>query len=265
MSKSYRYDPDEGDFCGGASWTRDDDGFCEPAAAEAAADAPAKPKRRGKKKKRGDGNPYPAMTPEWAMELMKERIGAVVDLLAKQRVIPEHERDDVMQTLNLRICDALPTYDPDWTDEDGKTTSVERYLSVVIDNTVRNVKMDVARRRKNVPVVPFLELDGDDESEDADGKECEGNPFKDHHRRMEELWIRMDLEELSLRLTPIERLVLACSLAEFTMQETVQEVALRHDMTYTRFKLTRQTMPSLRKKACALGFTPHVGEYREDV
>lgn len=260
MSRSYRYNADEGGYADRPSWDRSENAyFVDAGMCDSCEETPASPKRtRGKRRA---ANTYAPMTPEWAIELMKDKVAMTVGALLTQRVIPPYERDDYTQEFNILVCNLLPQYDPERTDENGIGAGVERFLSVAIDNAAKNVKMRVARRRKNIPVVPFIDLnDGGDEGsadESGDGVQCEGNPFKDNRRYMEALWLKMDLEVLSRRLTMEERLTLACRLADFTYQEVAEYVSDRLGVKMLRFHIMENTMVSLRKKAQECGFEPH--------
>lgn len=271
MSKSYRYDPDADGYADRPSWERKSDaGFVEDGASVDFGDGTPVPKKRAGRKGR-EANPHPPMTPEWAIELMKGKVSMTVGALVSQRVIPPHEREDYVQEFNILVWNALPQFDPGRVDESGNRVGVERFLSVAIENAARNVKMRVARRRKNVPLVPFLGLgdgEGGDADIDADGGNddalpCDASPYKSHRRFMEALWVRMDLESLSRRLTREERLTLSCRLAEFTYQEIAEYVSDRMGVGVLRFHVMGTTMPSLRRKARACGFEPHPGHREE--
>lgn len=267
MSRSYRYDPDAGGYADRPSWERDSKAevFDGDEAFDRAEESPVRTKRRRKCR---EANPHPPMTPEWAIELMKGKVALTVGSLVAQRVIPPHEREDYVQEFNILVWNVLPQFDPERVDESGNKVGVERFLSVTIENAARNVKMRVARRRKNIPIVPFVEL-GDGEGEgDADGEReddlpCDGNPYKGHRHYMEALWVKMDLESLSRRLSMEERLTLSCRLAEFTYQETAEFVSDRMGVKTLRFHIMGTTMRGLRKKARACGFEPHPGSSKE--
>ena len=263
MSKSYRYNPDEGGYENRRSWVRPDEEAGFDAEEEVIHSSPQRKKKRKAKHSSPEAQ-YAPMSPEWAIELMKERVGAVLDLLEKRRIIAPHERDDYMQEMNIRIWQALPHYDENRTDEGGNPVAIETFLSTVINNTEKNIKMITARRRKNVPVVPFLELGGGDECEDEDGKDCEGNPFKDHRRYMEALWLKMDMESLSEMMGREERLTLFLRLAEFTYPQIAEEVSARLGRTVDRFHVMNVTMPEIRRKARSCGFEPHSAQNREE-
>ncbi len=264
MSKSYRYDPDADGYADGPSWERNNDaaGFADDEQYEVCDEATVSRKRA--RRKRSEANPHPPMTPEWAIELMKDKVTMTVGTLLSQRVIQPYEREDYVQQFNILVWNLLSQYDPERSDENGCKAGVERFLSVAIDNTAKNVKMRVARRRRNVPVVPFIDLGdgGDDDGEDNDRTPCEGNPFKDHRRYMETLWLNMDLEVLSRRLTMEERLTLACRLADFTYQEIAEYVSDKLGVKVLRYHIMENTMISLRKKARECGFEPY-SERRE--
>ena len=260
MSRSYRYNADEGGYSDRPSWDRSetadfvDAGMCEPCE-----EMPDFPERaRGKRR---DANHHEPMTPDWAIELMKDKVRMTVGTLVSQCVIPPYEREDYTQEFNILVSNLLLKYDPERTDENGIRAGVERFLSVAIDNAAKNVKMRVARRRKNIPVVPFIDLnEGGDECSDGeggDGVQCEGNPFKDNRQCMEALWLKMDLEVLSRRLTMEERLTLACRLADFTYQEIAEYVSDRLGVKILRYHIMENTMVSLRKKAQECGFQPY--------
>lgn len=260
MSRSYRYNADEGGYADRPSWERSENaGFADAELCEPCEEESASPKRKARKRR--NVNPYAPMTPEWAIELMKDKVTLTVGGLLAQRVIQPYERDDYTQEFNILVCNLLPQYDPYRTDENGVGAGVERFLSVAIDNAAKNVKMRVSRRRKNVPVVPFIDLKdgGEDDAEDegGDGAQCEGNPFKDNRQYMEALWLKMDLEVLSRRLTMEERLTLACRLADFTYQEVAEYVSDRLGVRVLRYHIMENTMVSLRKKAQECGFEPY--------
>ena len=101
MSRSYRYNADEGGYADRPSWDRSenayfvDAGMCAPCE-----ETSASPKRtRGKRRA---ANTYAPMTPEWAIELMKDKVAMTVGALLTQRVIPPYERDDYTQEFNIR-------------------------------------------------------------------------------------------------------------------------------------------------------------------
>lgn len=230
MSKSYRYDPDAGGYADRPSWERDSKAELDGDEAFGCADeTPARTKRTGRKSR--DTSPYPPMTPEWAIDLMRGKVSMTVGALVAQRVIPPHEREDYVQEFNVLVWKALPQFDSGRLNESGNLVGVERFLSVAIENAAKNVKMRVARRRKNVPVVPFVDLGKGEVLPDGDGEEdalpCDASPYRGHRRYMEALWVRMDLESLSRRLSTEERLTLSCRLAEFTYQE-IAELSLIH-------------------------------------
>ena len=260
MSKSYRYDPDEEGYADSPRWKRTDG---DAAGADGAMphDVPLRRKEPRRAKRGKEAPQHSEMTPEWAIELMKDKVSMTVGTLLTQRVILPCEREDYVQQFNILVWKLLPQYDPARADANGVNAGVERFLSVAIDNAAKNVKMRVARRRRNFPEVPFIDLsdcgDGEDDGEDGEGTPCEGNPFKDHRRHMEALWLRMDLEVLSRKLTMEERLTLACRLSDFTYQEIAEYVSDRLGVKVLRYHIMEYTMASLRKKALECGFEPY--------
>ena len=267
MSRSYRYNADEEAVSNRPSWERGNnvESFDGGEAFECADEAPVRTKRA--KRKTRDANPHPPMTPEWAIELMKGKVALTVSALVSQRVIPPHEREDYVQEFNILVWNALPQFDPGRVDESGNTVGVERFLSVAIENAAKNVKMRIARRRKNVPLVPFVDLgeeEGDVESDGGEeGPPCDANPYKAHRHCMEALWVKMDLEVLSRRLSMEERLTLSCRLAEFTYQEIAEYVSDKMGVSVQHYHIRETTMPHLQKKARMCGFEPHSGRGEE--
>ena len=170
MSRSYRYNPDDDSAQSRPAWERgegsrrsDDelDFGCVVA-------TPLKRRRTGTSR----CEPAP-MTPEWALELMRGRVSAVVDLLVVGGVIARHEYEDYAQIINAHICRILPLYDGERRNAKGRKAGVERFLSFAVDNVVKNIKKHVARRRRNVPTVPIGPLEGDEDGGDR-AKDCEG-------------------------------------------------------------------------------------------
>ena len=126
MSRSYRYNPDGDSAQSRPAWERgegsrrsDDelDFGCVVA-------TPLKRRRAGT---RSRCEPAP-MTPEWAVELMRARVSAVVDLLVVGGVIARHEYEDYTQIINAHICRILPLYDGERRNAKGRKAGAERFL-----------------------------------------------------------------------------------------------------------------------------------------
>lgn len=247
MGKTYGFDPREEAVTNRPSWERSD-GDCD---FEEYAPKPKKLKRKAK----SSASPAP-MTPEWAIELMRDRVGSSLDLLVVQNVIPRHEFEDYEQIINAHICRILPTYDGNRKGSLGRTSGVERFLWVAVDNVVKNIKTYVARRRKNLPTMPMIEVDDDDEDEDTK-KDCEGESFSDHCKNFKELWLRMDVEVLMRMLNTEERTVLALRLDGLTYPEIVEELKAGGNAGIDRFHVMNVTMEGIRKAARKCGFVPY--------
>lgn len=255
MSKSYRYDPDEGGYADRPSWERDRrDGFSD-AFQTGDVEDPVKTSRTRKHKADAKDNPYPPMSPEWAMELMKERVHMVLSGIVKRGHIAPHEKDDYTQILNLHICRMLPFYDPDRTGKSKRTASVRRYLNVVIDSAVANIVRLSELHRKTLPTCPIPELEDEDNRED-ERPECEGNPFRDHRKCMEELWIKMDLEVLDMKLSEEERLALKLRWEGCTFPEIVDAINAELGIRVDRYHVMNVTMENIRRAARELDITP---------
>ena len=252
MSRSFRYNPEEEAFENAPSWERPDEGYGDDELDFG--DVVAKPRKRRRKDKSAKAGLVP-MTPEWALELMKDRVLAVVDLLAVRNIIARHECDDYAQIINMHICRILPDYDGERKNAKGRKAGVERYLSVAIDNVAKNIKKHVASRRKNLPTMPIIEVDDEDE-DDENKKECEGEAFCDRCRSIKDLWFRMDYETLLRMLTREERLTLAFRIEGFTYPEIAEKVSLRLGVTVDRFHIMNVTMERIRTAARKCGFVP---------
>ena len=260
MSRSYRYNPDDDSEQSRPAWERgevdrrsDDelDFGCVVA-------TPLKRRRAGT---RSRCEPAP-MTPEWAVELMRARVSAVVDLLVVGGVIARHEYEDYTQIINAHICRILPLYDGERRNAKGRKAGAERFLSVAVDNVAKNIKKHVALRRKNVPTVPIGPLEGDDDGGDG-AKDCEGEPFSDRCKCFRDLWFRMDLETMKLMLGDEELLALDLRLDGLSYAEVAGEVSRRLGVNVDRFHIMNVTMRGVRKAALKCGFEPAAGQKGE--
>ena len=259
MSRSYRYNPDDDSAQSRPAWERgegsrrsDDelDFGCVVA-------TPLKRRRTGTSR----CEPAP-MTPEWALELMRGRVSAVVDLLVVGGVIARHEYEDYAQIINAHICRILPLYDGERRNAKGRKAGVERFLSFAVDNVVKNIKKHVARRRRNVPTVPIGPLEGDEDGGDR-AKDCEGEPFSDRCRCFRDLWFRMDFETLKLMLGDEELLALDLRLDGLSYADVADEMSRRLGVNVDRFHIMNVTMKGVRKAALKCGFEPAAGQERE--
>lgn len=249
MSKSYRYDPDEGGYSNRPSWERtlQDEWDCgTPPEREEGQTV-----RRRRNPKRGEEQPAPApMTPEWAMELMRKRVESVVGNLAARGIIAGHECEDYVQILNIHICQILPQYDAERVGADGRKASVRRFLSVSIDNAVANIKMRIARLRQNLPIFPmqdYLDDGGDDGASDVLSDGC---------RDVSQLCLCMDVRTLLGMLSAEGRLALTLRFAGFSFNEIADEMRSRLGITADRFHVMNVTMEAVRREARKCGFIP---------
>ena len=252
MSKSYRYNPEDEEVSNVPSWERPDEAFSvgEMWPGE---EASARPRRR---KTVRTADPHAPATPEEAIDLMKDRVDTILSTLVQRGLFPPHEKEDYAQILNIHICRTLPLYDPGRTGWNNRAASLRRYLNVVVDSAVANiVKHCRTRKVTAMAAMPLPDEDGGDECDDT-GRPCGGNPYRNHRRYMEGLWLRMDLEVLSRMLTDEERIALEMRLRDFTYPEIADETNARLHLGVDRFHVMNVTMEGVRRAARRCGFSP---------
>lgn len=260
MGKTYRYNP-EGGCESRPSWKRSEDtaslGEMWPKDG-----APARPKRKRAKKATGG---FGSVTPEQAMDMMRDRIATVLSTLIHRRILPPHEKDDYTQILNIHICRMLPFFEPGRKGWKDQIASLLRYLNVVVDHAVANIVKHCMTRKRCIlkNAMPVEEACEDEEEDDENEGQAilpySNNPFRDPHGYMEELWLRMDVETLLGMLTEEERIALEMRIQGYTYPEIADETNYRLHLGVDRFHVMNVTMDGIRKAARKCGFEPPLG------
>lgn len=249
MGKTYGYNPKEEAVTNRPSWERLD-GECD---FEEHAPKPKKRKRRSRQQDfRGP------VTPEQAMEMMRDRIDTALSNLMGRRIVPPSEKEDYTQILNVQICRMLPFYSPERTGWNERAASLRRYLNVVVDSAVADIVRHCMANKSQIlaSAVPVQEADDDEEDEDGISASlpCLLNPYRESRRHMENLWLRMDLEVLSAMLTEEERMTLAMRFQGYTYPEIVDALNSRLQLGVDRFHVMNVTMAGIRRAAIKCGF-----------
>ena len=252
MSKSYRYDPDEGGFGKHPRWRRRDAG-AEPGPDGESSGGDLLPEDVA------SAGGTPALSPERAMELMKGRIDTVLSTLARRGVIAWHEKEDYAQILNVHICRMVPFYDPERTGWNERRTSALRYLNVVVDSAVASMVRHSMFRRRTMPTVPIPEFR--DEGDGDDGRTpCDLTPYEDRRRPFDTLWIGMDIEAMAARMGAEERIAFLRRLEGYTLSEVADCINAALGTSVDRFHVMNVTMEKVRKTVRDCGYGPNAEE-----
>lgn len=147
------------------------------------------------------------VTEEWAVERMAEHVNYVLESLIDTGEVYVVDKEDYRSMINREIIRAVPYYDPDRKDEEGRTSSAVHFLTVVVDNAVQRVRRFNRRMRRGHVTVPPGERPPLP-SWISEKSELLG----DGGRSVRELELRMDVNTLFGLLTDVEQRVLAMRL-----------------------------------------------------
>lgn len=261
MSRSYRYDPDEGGEESRPSWKRQKDAAEFESLSESFEDAfdENQQPKKAKGKRRTPPGGTSALSPEWAMELMKDRIDTVLSTLARRHVIAWHEKDDYAQILNIHICRMVPFYDPERTGWNERKTSALRYLNVVVDSAVSSIVRHSMFLKRAMPTVPMPELVDDEDRED-ERTLCDLTPYEDNRRPFETLWLEMDIETIAAKMTGEERIAFLMRLEGCTFSEVADGINAALGTSVDRFHVMNVVMEKVRKTVKDCGYGPKTKE-----
>ena len=188
MSRTYRYDPDSDPECGQDFWEADG----KPEAESGDFSRRRSAVRHGEYDFRLASAPS-VMTVEWALMKMQPRVNWVTEGLVRDKIIPQHEREDMISKLNVVVAQAFPYYSPGRKSGDGRRASVATYLRRAIDNAVNDeikARYRYKRAGGNAPMAPGS--DGAGESPDALGLD-EVNAFHNWLKVRSQVELRMDM------------------------------------------------------------------------
>lgn len=257
MSKSYRYDPEEGGAGKRPRWKRNEDaaesGALPESPVEASGENRQPKKARGKRGVPQEG--ASGLSPEWAMELMKGRINTVLSTLARRGVIAWHEKEDYEQILNIHICRMAPFYDSERTGWNERKTSALRYLNVVVNSAVASIVRHSMFRRRAMPTIPIPPL-RDEEDRDDDAMPCDLTPYEDRRRPFDTLWLGMDIDTMAAKMEAEERMAFFGRLEGCTFAEVADGINAALGTSVDRFHVMNVTMEKVRKTVRDCGYGP---------
>ncbi|MBQ7234015.1 MAG: hypothetical protein IJS36_01255 [Kiritimatiellae bacterium] len=256
MSRTYRYDPDSDPECEKDLWEADGKPDEETKCFSSARSAV----RHGEYDFRLASAPS-VMTVEWALMKMQPRVNWVTEGLVRDKIIPPHEREDMISKLNVVVAQAFPYYSPSRKSGDGRRASVATYLRRAIDNAVNDeIKARYRYKRAGVNAQMAPGSDGAGESPDALGLD-EVNAFHNWLKVRSQVELKMDMETIRADMdSDIDRRCFDLKLAGFTFEEIAREISQMLEANVTRHYVEKGVMSRIRKLLAAYGYGPHGAE-----
>lgn len=195
------------------------------------------------------------ITPEWAVERMKGRIDYVVRILRDNGVVDDMEVEDVRSLLVARLVEAVPTYDPEYRNEDGKTAGAAYYFRRVLDNAGLHYMRQAWKIRRLRRAVALVSMDPDEArklgflSESSVGDGC---------RSVRDLVFALDVNTLRGMLNPLEAVVFDMRLDGLSYLDISRRLVTSRRQVFN-------VIVTLRAKALKCGFIPRNEEKLEDM
>lgn len=187
------------------------------------------------------------VTPEWVVRQLRGKVNYAVDGLVRSGLVGLADKPDWINYINDHIRRYFGKYDPERRNRDGKTCSAVHYFGMVVDCLAMNIrKYQEEKMKTHLPIT--------EESEESAARSgmvsTEGRYLSDDCRSVRELWFRMDLAELRLRLDREQRTVLRMRLEDYTFEEIAERLGCDRD------RIRKTVMPKIQKVARKLGFIP---------
>jgi len=187
------------------------------------------------------------LTVEWVLVQMREKVNFSVEELVRSGLIGLADKPDWIHYINDHIRKYFNKYDPNHRNKDGKTCSAVHYFGMVVSSIALNIrKYQEDKMKTHLPIT--------EETEEAAARQgmisTEGAYLSDNCRSVRQLWFRMDLAELRMRLDREQRLVLRMRLEDFTVEEIAERLNCDRD------RIRKTVLPKIQKIARRLGFSP---------
>jgi len=189
------------------------------------------------------------ITPEWAEKMMAPHLQYALQVLVEQGVISSSEVVDYTAVVNRRVRNAAEQYDAEKRNASGKTASAMNYLMSTVENTVANIVKSLNRLRRNAVEVPISSLPPDEAAE-LGFVSKDDHAFSDECKSVKELILKMDLDTFVRMLTREQYIVFKMRLAGCSNEECGDALFC------SRFRVAKQILPRIRKKARLCGFVP---------
>jgi len=189
------------------------------------------------------------ITSEWALEVMDRHLQMWLSRQVELGIIEECERDEYEAMVRDVICRAAATYNPAWTDSEGRTASAMNYIRTAADNKMGQIAKRILLQRKRFTKVPIVA----DPPAEAERMGCiseEDGRLGDRCRSVGELEFRMDVETLMRMLPRNCADYLKCRIGGMTTVEASRCIGL------SRYVIRTEIVPALRETALACGFEP---------
>lgn len=188
------------------------------------------------------------VTEEWALKRMAEHVNYVLEVLISAGEVEVSDKADYAAMINRAIIKAVPAYDPDRRDEDGRTTSAVHFFTVVVDNAAFRVRRFNERMRNGLRTVPIA--DGQGEGGPWGAISQYSDLLSDRGRTIRDIELRMDVRTLFGMLTEIERYVLSMRLSGHSYNE------IGDSLGCTRQYILKDFVPRIQLVARDCGFFP---------
>ena len=190
------------------------------------------------------------ISPEWVLKRMEKHINYVLDYLVRNETIPKQDREDCKGKIVLYLLKAIPQYNPERKNDDGKSASAVHYFTLVVDGIAANI-CDYYNFRKQYYHPVEIVSAAPEEVEKDGAVSVESEALSDHCKSIKELDFKMDVETLYKMLTPEEANFLNLRMAGYTDKEIVEDMGVPN-----RDYFTIHLLPEIRRKARICGFYP---------
>ena len=187
------------------------------------------------------------VTAEWALERMAEHVNYVLEVLISAGEVDVADKADYAAMINRAVIRAVPAYDPERRDEEGRTTSAVHFFTVVVDNAAFRVRRFNERMRKGMKTVPISDWTGEG---GPSGVSACSDFLSDRGRSVRDIELRMDVRTLFGMLTGIERYVLSMRLSGSSYNE------IGDSLGCTRQYILKAFVPRIQLVARDCGFYP---------
>lgn len=199
----------------------------------------------------GEAAPEPeVITPEWAVERMSEQICFMVGNLIDEGHIDAAQSEDYLNLFSQTVVEALPKYDPERRNAQGRTSSAVHFLRIVLDRKVKKVIESIAVA-KNLASFESIEDERTEETED-DVEELSAPPWaSDCGRCVADIEWRLDMEAMMRRLPREARIALGMIIMGYDHVEVIA-ATVRDRNAYWR-----KVIPLVQKVLREGGYGPH--------